>query len=158
MPGDIFEVCLRDGTKKYFQFIYKDIYNLGGNLIRGYNYINTDNSILVMDKDFHELIVPSGIAFYAYTGVKTGVQRGLFNFIGKSKIEEDFELPAFRNCGNIDPIPEKSFKWYKKKGDKNTFIGELKDEYKSAPYEWIFPPSEIVIHLELGRDPTKYPE
>ncbi|MDE7458880.1 MAG: immunity 26/phosphotriesterase HocA family protein [Muribaculaceae bacterium] len=86
--GDIFCVEINGNRKSYFQYIANDMSMLNSSVIRVFktNYsIDTNPKI--------EQIVNDGIAFYAHTVLKAGIQHNAWYKIGTSK-ETDEETAA----------------------------------------------------------------
>jgi|ERR1051326_5147081 hypothetical protein len=152
-PGDIFEVPLQNGRKQFFQYVLKNLNQLGGNLIRAFDYeCEVEKSV-----DTKELI-KKPIKFYTHTMLLVGLKLGTWNKIGSEPIEKNFEMPTFRGTDDVYSMTKKSYKWYIEKGDKITWIGELKDEFKHLPTDGVNPPHLVVRQLETGNDGSKWPE
>ncbi len=145
--GDIFEVKLKNGEKRFVQFIYIDRYNLGTDLIRCLNYFDYK---VALSQDSVNQLISQNFLFYAYTSIKAGLGRKVFNFITNVQIESDFESPIFRSCGDIGPNVGKSYNWYIIKNSTTKKIGELTEEYKNLPTTHIMSPENIVKILENG--------
>lgn len=146
-PGDIFEVKLENNEKRFVQFIYRDNYNLGSDLIRCLNHFDYKN--IPPEKSINQLI-SENFLFYAYTVIKVGIIRKVYNYVTNFQIEDRFENPTFRSCGDVGPNVGKSYNWYIIKNSTTKKIGELTDEYKNLPTTHIWSPENLVKILENG--------
>ncbi len=139
--GDIYEVPLGNGMKTFLQFVYSDEHNLGGHLVRIFDYeIDEKQNVNI------ENLYKCRIRFFEYTVVDLGVELGFWYKIGNMKIEDNFEEPLFKYCGDHQDV-EKSYNWYLVKGDKTTKIGELPTEYKNLSDTSIKPPKTLIYKL-----------
>ncbi|HEX8515801.1 MAG TPA: Imm26 family immunity protein [Bacteroidia bacterium] len=151
--GDIFEVPLSNGKKQYIQFIFKNLNELGGDLIRAYDFELEKNE----EVNTKELI-SKPIKFYCHGMLLLGIKLAMWSKIGNEPIEPNFEEPTFRGADEVYSMTKKSYKWYLKKGADVKWIGELKEEYKKLPKAGVTPPIGVVRQLETGWDGFVTPE
>ena len=153
--GDIFEVPLKNGTKGYFQFLYKDDNYMAGHVIRAFDYFASQDEHLMLDN-----IVTYPIKFIAHTRVFEGLKDGLWSKLGNMPLEADFQFPVFRQTNDTYALVKKSYNWFIWQYDpeKRTHIGELTDKYKHLPMSGILPSKAIVEWFETGWHGFKEPE
>lgn len=151
--GDIFEVYLSNNKKQFFQFVFKNMNELGGEMIRAFDLeVNKEEIIDV------KTIISHPIKFYTHTMVGFGVKQSYWNRVGNVPIETDFVEPTFRGTDDVYSAVKKSNRWYLKTAGKVTQIGELKEEYKTLPKVGITPCHAVIKQLETGWDGFMVPE
>jgi len=151
--GDIFEIKLKN-SKKYFQFVLKNIDYMDGDLIRGFYFECNSNYKPQTDE-----ILNSGITAYTHTWIKPGIKEGFWEKIGNVQIEQGFESPFFRQTNDHLPQVQKSHNWFIWKGDidNKIDIGELTDKYRKLPLSGINTPASIIKWIEKGDAAFKKP-
>lgn len=146
-PGDIFEVILENGEKRFIQFIYRDLNNLGADLVRCLYHFDIH---AVKSKDILDKMISQNFLYYYYTSARAGIKLNIFKLILNHRIETNFETPTFRLCGDVGPNVKKSYNWYIKKGSSTKKIGELTGEYKNLLICEIISPQSLLDLLENG--------
>lgn len=146
-PGDIFELMV-NGEKRYVQFIYKDKSYLGGDLVRAFEIRNAPSV---------EAVVASPVLFYKHTFLAISQKFG-WKRIGNHPIESDFIVPLFRVTTDTMAYVKKSHKWKLIQGDKEKFLGELPNQFRSLPFASVVSPVIIAQMITSGGDDSGYPE
>lgn len=78
--GDVFCVDFRNGKKGYFQYVAKDMTQLNSSVIRAfYTHYPIDQQVPI------EEIVRDKVAFYAHAILRSGIDFGFWEKVGKSK-------------------------------------------------------------------------
>lgn len=152
-PGDIFEVPLPNGKKQFVQFLFKNLNELGGDLIRAYDY-EIDAQAHIDTKE----LIKKPIKFYNHGMLQLGEKLNFWKKIGNEPIEANFKEPVFRGTDEVYSMTKKSYKWYLKRGSEVKWIGELKEEFKKFPTVGVKPPHCIIKELETGWDGMVTPE
>lgn len=153
--GDIFEVVLSNGNRRYFQFLYKDDNYMAGHVIRAFTFLQENDENINLQN-----LALSSIQFITHTRVFEGLKDKLWNKIGNIPLENNFDFPIFRQTNDVSSQVKKSTNWFIWQYDPENrkYIGELTDEYCKLPVSSIFPPSAIVEWLETGWHGFKMPE
>ena len=160
--GDIFCVDIGDNRKRYFQYIANDIHQLNSSTIRvfthNYTYDDTPNM---------EDITTDNVEFYTHTVLKSGIQNGLWEKVGKSKDVGSFDSILFRSYNDV-PDSIQSLSWYTGKegwyiwhlGEEDSlYIGKQLGDYSSiSEYGSVFPPSWVVDRIKYGKWLCKLPQ
>lgn len=146
-PGDIMKVPLSNGENRYFQFLFKNIEQLGGHLIRVFFIKGTGQQ-----DPTPEEIVSAPIDFYTHTRVIEGLKDGHWTKFSNLPIEKDLKLPRFRKTPDLGSGKSYSDQWYLYDVDlKNPeFIGQLSREQRKLPVTGIFPSSFVKKWIETG--------
>ena len=158
--GDIFSVDLKDGSKKYFQYITNDRTQLNADVIRGFSKsYPKDVSPNISD------IINDDVIFYAHCITKLGVKMGAWEILGNSSSIGNLPNIVFRGAidyarkAGEEPVKISS-KWYVWHINDNDFthIGKLTGEYKKADIGLIINPYGIIELLKGNKYPDNYPE
>jgi hypothetical protein len=144
--GDIFEVPLGDGTKKYIQYIANDLTQLNSSVIRAFKTKHPMHAQPSVDE-----ITADGVDFYAHTVLKPGIIRKLWKKVGKSPHIGNLSI-LFRGTNDIfDPKIKVSENWHVwELGGPSRKVGKLVGDYKEAEIGAVMPASQIVHRMKTG--------
>ena len=157
--GDIFEVPLVEGTKRYLQYIVSDLTQLNSDVIRVFK-----QSFNLDDQPDLEEVVKGEIDFYTHTTTSAGVKLGLWNKVGKSKNVGNLDL-LFR-CARDDsrtpdePMKKISTSWFiwRANDDEFTYVGKLEGDNRKAEIGLVFSPYNVLKRLNTGEHVPYYPD
>lgn len=156
--GDVFEVLLERGVKKYFQYIGNDHTQLNSDVIRAFK-----TPYLIDTEPDLSLVIKDEVSFYAHCVVKWGVKMNLWKKVGNVK-EVGTANVYFRGSSDsgrkIGEEPIKvSERWYvwKINDDRFTPVGKLPDKYQNAEIGMVISPIDIVHRLQTGEYNFWYP-
>ena len=152
--GNIFEVELGDGTKKYFQYVANDLTQLNSRVIRAFKHAyNTDEEI-----DFNKM-VKDKIEFYAHVFLPIGVKLGCWKKTGHVADVGRVDV-YFRNSSDYgNPHVKRSDNWYVWKiNEPFVDIGKLEGKYREAEIGVVVSPHNIVHRIKTGKYDFVYPD
>jgi hypothetical protein len=149
--GNIFEVTLKSGERRYFQYIANDLTQLNSSVIRVFKRkYATDEKV-----DF-EALLESEVEFNVHTMLKPGIQLGYWRKVGTSdKIGNPSNI-LFRETedsgrGVNDQPVLISHKWFVWRiGEEYRNVGRLVGENRLAEQGGVMPPIAIMNRLETG--------
>ena len=153
--GDVFEVPIEGGWKRYFQLIARDLFELNSDVVRVFraHYRHIGNSEL-------EKIVRDEVEFYIHLFIKIGIKEAAWSKIGNVSVEPDIDLPQFRDsrdCGNPSVKTSKRWNVWKVNDQKPTYIGELTSEYQNYNIGGVWPSEALLEILNTGKSSWVYP-
>lgn len=153
--GDVFEVLLSGGLKRYFQYILDDSAQLDSNVIRTFRKRYPSNAIPNLED-----IVDDEVEHYFHVFVKIGHKDDTWNKVGNVPVEKNLVPPCFRVSGDHgNPNVKVSHNWYVWRANDayRTHVGELKGEYQSFDLGPVWPPEAVREILETGKSSWFYP-
>jgi hypothetical protein len=146
--GDIFEIPLRNGSRTYAQYVYKD--NKQGPLIQVFDLVTRDNL-----EDLDKIIEATPLFPPVITGVYAAIRVDMWHVIGNRPVN-GFVYPKFVSSY----YNEKSgiaYKWFLWDGNQYSFIGDrLPNEFKNLEYLVVWSPYDIVDRILTGKYPFPY--
>jgi len=151
--GDVFSVKLDDKSKKYFQLIAFDLYQLNSDVIRAFKKVYSIDT----NPDLSE-ITKGEVDFYAHCVTKFGIKMGLWEKVGNIANVGQTDHIIFRGTSDLghkcgeEPI-KISEKWYVwKLGDLQTVrVGKLEGENRKAEIGLVINPLGIVHRIKTGK-------
>ena len=152
--GNIFQINLENGKRRFFQYLMLDPVQLHSEVIRVFKIEKNEKDVIDLSE-----IVNSEVDFYSHVDIKFGIVEKKWERIGSLPIEEDFKRPFFRLCGDMPPPGEnktlgKSYNWYiwelGQSFDEMRYIGELSWQYQNIDDGAIVPPKEIIHRINKG--------
>ena len=122
--GDIFCIPLQTGQYAYGQLVFRDStseypYQF---MVRIFDFFSKE-IIDISELDTTRLLFPP-----VFTGLLGAIRDDAWYIIGRKPVE-DFTFPLFRVCKFYD-APGKYDRWYLWDGQKETFLGELPENYR----------------------------
>jgi hypothetical protein len=149
--GDIFEVPLDDGCKKFIQYVANDQTQLNSSVIRAFKTkyaLDAQPAVEEITKDF--------VDFYAHTVLKPGIIRKMWKKVGNSRDVGGLAI-LFRGT-NDDPKVKVSKNWHVWEIDgPSRRVGELVDDYQKAEIGDVMPDDQIVHRMRTGKYSFVYP-
>ena len=151
--GDIFEVPLENGTKRYFQFLGLDINQLNGETIRVF--------AKSYGKDEHptvEEIVNDDVDFCSHVFIKNGIRDEVWSKYANSEMLGNVKKIRFMMYNEADDLyPESWYVWgiYFKRYRE---FKRLPRRFKNAYWGPLFQPSNIICKLTKGRFIPAFPD
>jgi hypothetical protein len=144
--GDIFEVPLDNGTKKYIQYIANDRTQLNSSVIRAFK----TKYALEAQPGMGE-ITTDVVDFYAHTVLKPGIIRKMWKKVGKSTDIGSLAI-LFRGTNDIlDATVKVSKNWHVWEIDgPSRRVGELVGDYQKAEIGCVMPAGQIVHRMRTG--------
>jgi len=158
--GDIFEVRMDEGHKKYFQYIANDLMQLNSSVIRAFKkvYPISDNPDLTE-------IIKREVDFYVYCILRVGVKLNLWTKLCKLSNVGNLDDIIFRDTDDYgikrgEESIKVSHKWFvwRINDQKFTYVGKLEGENRKAEIGLVFNPYSIIDRMQLGRYKTSYPD
>jgi len=153
--GDVFEITLENKFKGYFQFIMLDKSQLNSDIIRVFKEkYPIDYNPNISD------IIKGEVSFYAHVPTMLGYKQGLWDKVGKAKLEVDAEIPNFRNTNDVmDPNIKKSENWHVWKANEEfVSVGRLNTEQRKYDIGIIVTPQDIQYKMNNGHYGFRYPD
>ncbi len=157
--GDIFDVNLENGCKKYFQYIANDMTQLNSDVIRVFR-----KEYLIDELPNYEELCSMEVDFHAHTMINLGVRENLFHQTGRRDVVADIKNILFR--GTIDygkwiggepiRISEKWHVWHI--NEKFRDVGKLVGENRKAEIGVVINPFSIVHRIQTGKYDFFYPD
>jgi len=153
--GDVFEVPIEGGWKRYFQLIARDSLELNSDVVRVFRarYKATETPEL-------EKIVRDEVELHIHLFIKIGIKEVAWSKIGNASIGPDFELPHFRDSQDYgNPSVKISKRWNVWKiNDRNpTYVGELAPEFQNYNIGGVWPVDALLEILNTGKSSWVYP-
>lgn len=152
--GDVFVANLDDYTKKYFQYVANDLYQLNSSVIRVFKTQCAKNDPYVLSS-----IVRDEIDFYAHCNLNVGAKYGFWEKVGNIS---EIGATDILFCDTIDygkPSVTKSDQWWVwKVGEDAKFVGKLEGENKEAEIGLIMNHERILKRMRTGDFGLNYPE
>ena len=139
--GDIFEVKLDDGRKRFFQFVCRDLEQLNSDVIRVFEH--------TYQKEDHpdiETIISDKKEYYVHTSVYAGAKFGFWGKYGKSSnvgtMDGYYRVPRDFGFKADEPhVVKKSYQWYVWKiNEDSKRVGSLPKRYRGAYHGFVDPP------------------
>lgn len=158
--GDIFSIRLENNTKKYFQYVTKDLTQLNSDVIRVFeNKYSIDTSPHISE------IVKDEIALYAHCSIMLGIKMNLWEKVGNDERRIDFGDVQFRDTNDYghklsnEPI-RISKNWHVWKINDKEFkkMGRLEGNYKKSFIGLVFNPLGVVELAKGNKYPINYPD
>lgn len=158
--GDVFSVKVDENSKKYFQLIAFDLYQLNSDFIRAFRKIYAiDANPNLLD------IVEGEVEFYAHCVTKFGIKMELWEKAGNISNVSQMDLIIFRGTSDYghkrgeEPV-KISQNWHVwRLGDLQTVrVGKLKGENKKAEIGLVMNPYDIVERIKTGKYSGFYPD
>lgn len=151
--GDIFEVPLDDGGKKYIQYIANDQTQLNSSVIRAFKRKYALDAETAVDE-----ITKDSVDFYAHTVLKPGIIRKMWKKVGNSRDVGDLAI-LFRGTNDIlDPKVKVSKNWHVWEIDgPSRRVGELVGDYQKAEIGDVMPADQIAHRMRTGKYSFVYP-
>ncbi|WP_410210301.1 hypothetical protein [Aquirhabdus sp.] len=157
--GDIFEVSLGDGRKKYLQYIISDLMQLNSDVIRVFK-----QTYQIEDKPDLEEVVKGDVDFYCHTTTSAGIKMGLWTKAGKSNDVGTLDL-LFRGAKDSSRKPEEPVKkisndWYiwRANDEQFTYVGKLEGSNRKAELGSVYPPFAVIQRIITGDYGMYYPD
>jgi hypothetical protein len=158
--GDVFSVKIDEESKKYFQLIAFDRYQLNSDVIRAFKKIYPLDS-----PPSPEEIIKGEVEFYAHCVTNLGVKMGVWEKVGKAKDIGDTSHILFRGTSDYGQKFEGkrinvSSKWYIWKiNDRDSIrVGKLEGENRKAEIGVIVNPYDIEERMKTGKYSFFYPD
>ena len=149
--GDIFEVPLDDGSKKFIQYVANDQTQLNSSVIRAFKTKYTLDAQPAVDE-----ITKDFVDFYAHTVLKPGIIRKMWKKIGNSRDVGGLAI-LFRGT-NDDSKVKVSKNWHVWEIDgPSRRVGELVGDYQKAEIGDVMPADQIVHRMRTGKYSFVYP-
>jgi len=149
--GDIFEVPLDDGSKKFIQYVANDQTQLNSSVIRAFKTKYTLDAQPAVDE-----ITKDFVDFYAHTVLKPGIIRKMWKKIGNSRDVGGLAI-LFRGT-NDDSKVKVSKNWHVWEIDgPSRRVGELVGDYQRAEIGDVMPADQIVHRMRTGKYSFVYP-
>ena len=158
--GDIFEVKLDDGRRRFFQFVCRDLEQLNSDVIRVFKH-----TYLKTDFPDCQDIISDEIECYTHTSVYAGAKYGFWSKYGKSHDVGSLDV-YFRDSNDYgfrvdEPhIVKKSFRWYVWKiNEERKFVGHLRKKYHCAYQGLVMAPIHVANAIKKQEPivPRYYP-
>jgi len=154
--SDIFEIKTIRNTKRYFQYVANDLYQLNSAVVRVFRREFPLEYVPVAEE-----IVNDDMDFYTHILLKTGLKLEFWIKVGKHINIGEPNKFLFKGTNDYGftkkPISDKWYVWYL--GDNETKkIGYMTDKYRHAEYGGVFPPIEILERINKGKYRGKFPE
>jgi len=158
--GDFFSVKIDESSKKYFQLIAFDLYQLNSDVIRVFKKLYSVDANPVLSE-----IAKGEVDFNAHCVIKFGIKMGLWEKIGNISDLGQLDRVMFRGTSDYghkrgeEPV-KISEKWYVwRLGDLQTVrVGKLEGENRKAEIGLVMNPYDIIERIKTGRYPGLYPE
>jgi hypothetical protein len=139
--GDIFEVKLDDGRKRYFQFVCRDLEQLNSDVIRVFKKVYLSD-----ESPLSDMIISDEVDQYVHTSVYAGVKLGFWVKYGKSSNVGNLDV-YFRDARDFGREPEEplrkkiSYQWdVWKINERRFYVGKLPERYYCAYQGMVEPP------------------
>lgn len=154
--GDVFCVKLDEKTKGYFQFLFRDSSQLGGNVIRVF-YKHYPNDY---DPTIDE-IISDDVAFFTHTFVQGGIYFDVFTKIGNVKVLNENKLPGVIFCYQSTPYefdnnyPKEMWSkkmWYVYQANETLVLYETlpKNWRNKVELGWVMNFESVVWRMKFG--------
>ncbi len=158
--GDIFDVNLENGCKKYFQYIANDMKQLNSDVIRVFK-----KEYLINEVPNYEELCAMEVDFHAHTMINLGVRENLFHQTGIRGVVADIKNILFRDTNDYgqwiggEPIriSEKWYVWHIN-DELFTCVGKLVGENRKAEIGVVINPHSIVHRIQAGKYDFFYPD
>jgi hypothetical protein len=158
--GDVFSVRIDETSKKYFQLIAFDLYQLNSDVIRAFKQIYPVDANPGLSE-----IAKDEVEFYAHCVTKFGIKMGLWEKVGNITNIGRIDHIIFRGTSDyghkLGEEPVKiSEKWYVwRLGDLQTIrVGKLEGENRKAEIGLVMNPYDIVDRIKTGKYMGFYPD
>ena len=148
--GDIFCVEIDGKYKSYFQYVTKDVTELGSPVIRVFKKRYPIDYLLTMEE-----IVNDEVSFYAHTFIRAGLYFNAWYKVGSCKEVGDVENIYFKYYTDVNwglTGQTKSYNWWIwKVNQEHIKIGEMKKQYKHYHLGPVLSYSNIVEKIKTGK-------
>jgi hypothetical protein len=158
--GDIFSVRIDENSRKYFQLIAFDLYQLNSDVIRAFKKVYPVDANPVLSE-----IAKGEVGFYAHCVTKFGIKMGLWEKVGNIPNVGQTDHIIFRDTSDYghkrgEESIKMSEKWYIwRLGDLQTVrVGKLEGENRTAEIGLIMNPYDIITRIKTGKYPGFYPD
>lgn len=156
--GDVFEVKMLNGNKKYFQLIAFDLLQLNSDVIRAFKTEYAGSETPQIEK-----VVNEPVDFYTHCVTKIGLKLNLWALMGNSLLLGDLSDALFRSSsdsgcivGQQKLISEKWYIW--RLGDTHfTDVGKLEGINRAAELGLVVNPYDVVDRMNTGQFNFFYP-
>jgi hypothetical protein len=151
--GDIFEVKMDEGSKKFFQYVANDITMLNSSVIKVFKNIYRNDDALDLEE-----VVKDEVDFYAHVFLRNGLKQGYWNKVGH--IEEVGKIEVlFRNTDDYGKEVKVSENWYVWKINEPFIkVGKLEGKNKIAEIGVVKNAGDIVCRMRTGKYDFVYPQ
>lgn len=148
--GDIFEARLKNGDRRYFQYVANDLTQLNSSVIRAFKARFDANAQVDL-----EILLSGDVDFNVHTMLKPGIQLGYWEKVGSSNNIGDPSKILFRFTNEFGEVPGKlasiSHKWYVWRiGEEFRDVGRLHGENRLSEIGSVMPPIAVMNRLETG--------
>lgn len=152
--GDVFCVIIDTTSKKYLQYIGRDLSQLNSDIVRAFKtkYAIDDNP------DINE-IVNDEVDFYAHCDTVAGIKRACWRKIDNSENIGLLDSVYFRSTNDHgNPSVRISENWWVwKPNEESIYVGKLQGKYRMAERGGVYPPAFIVKRMITGEYGGVYP-
>ena len=144
--GDVYEVVLPDGRKRYFQYIAKDTTDLYSAVIRAFK-----DGFNPLEKAYSEQELHDSVDFYTHVFILLGIDMDVWRKVGHLDSTGRLDHIFFRNYGNKNPWePMVDYRgkvchswWVWRISEPHVFVGKLPPKYHSAEPGDVFNPESV---------------
>ena len=151
--GDIFEVVIEEGYKKYIQLVAIDSHQLNSDVICVF-----ETKYRFDEKPSIDLITSDRMDFYTHTTVSAGVKWLDWVKIGRSDELGRLDNLIFKHTDDYGQGVEQSNFWRVWGVSGKIYrIGNLTDQYRKTEYGLIFSPESVVERMRTGEVDPYYP-
>jgi len=154
--GDLFEVLLGQGYKKFFQFLGNDPEQLNGNVIRIFSMSYPEAAYSPIEE-----IAQDSTECFLHTNIRVGVDFGFYKKVGNSKDLGNCDNIVFRTTDDFgaDPPVNVSSKWYVwRYNGEAFFLGAMTPEYESAEFGAVLAPTLLIKRILYGPGVYRLPK
>lgn len=151
--GDVFEVDLGGGVRKYFQFVAVDLTQLNSDVIRVFQTTYSQDQSPSLEN-----IVKDEVQFYAHCVTKLGIKLGYWQRLGNVAEVGTVDV-LFRSSGDSgNPKVHTSEKWWVwRVNEQQVFVGRLEGAHRDAEIGLVVNPADIVNRMKSGNYEFFYP-
>lgn len=154
--GDVFCVKLDEKNKGYFQFLFRDSSQLGGNVIRVFYKHYPNDYEPTIDE-----IISDEVAFFTHTFVQGGIYFDVFTKIGNVKVLNENKLPGVIFCYQSTPYefdnnyPKEMWSkkmWYVYQANETLVLYETlpKNWRNKVELGWVMNFESVVSRMKFG--------
>ncbi|MBN2777381.1 MAG: hypothetical protein JXR36_07050 [Bacteroidales bacterium] len=151
--GDVFLVVIDDKTKKYFQYIERDLTQLNSDVIRVFKAVYP----IIDNPDLFE-IVGGEVDFYAHCITKLGLKMKYWEKVGNIKDVGNVENILFMSSGDNPQTKISNNWWVWKINEEQKHVEKMEGENRNAEIGSVIPPDSIVHRMRTGKFDFVYPE
>jgi hypothetical protein len=103
--GDVFRFSASEGATVYFQYVAKDLSQLGSHVIRVFAPIHGTDMTSQIEK-----IVAAPVQFHVHVALGVGTRHGVWEKIGRAPVLEPIDV-LFRQADEPGNLPKTSSNW-----------------------------------------------